>query len=183
MTDFTAPFGTLRTSGFELKGNGGPPLMRRATPDIEADLRHHGSTPEGMRELARFAGIDGVARRSIVDHVLEELERGRITIEPRRALPMLCGPTDAEEVDLSDLAVLEPAEEAYAVELQLLDQDDVPVAGAEYRLRLPDGSLRVGTLNDQGFAREEGLDSADPCEVTFPEFDQETWSYVHASPL
>ena len=183
MTDFPSAFGTLRTSGFELTANGGPPLAGRTSPDIEAELRHHGSTPEGMRELARLAGVEGIASESVIDHVLEELARGRIVVEPRRALPMLCAPLEAHEVDLSDLVVLEPSVETFAVELQLVDQDDAPVSGAEYRLRLPDGSVRIGTLDERGFAREDGLHSADPCEVSFPQFDGQSWSYVHACPL
>ncbi len=183
MTDFSATFGTLRTPGFILTANARPPVAERVAPHVEAELRHHGSTPEGVRELARFADMAGTDLTSVVDRLLEELGRGRIDVELRRPLPILCGPTTETEVDLSDLTVLESTEEAYAVELQLIDQDDVPVARAEYRLRLPDGQVRSGTLDEQGFARVDGLDSPDPCEVSFPRFDEQSWAYVHASPL
>lgn len=174
-------FGTLRTAGFEL-------VARRSTEarverEVECDLRHHATTPKGQDELAQFVGLDTTDGEALVQQVLAAIERGHVAVRARPVLPMLCGPAETEAVELSALTVIEEFVQEYTVELQLLDQDDTPVAGAEYRLTLPDGSVRTGTLDDRGLARVQGLRSPDPCTVSFPEFDGPSWSYVHATPL
>ncbi len=181
MTQSFAVIGTLRTAGFEYTPRRGP--IGRTDLQVAADVRHHASTAEGSRELARFIGMDSARPADLVERLLDEIERGHVSVEPRPPLPMLCGPADATEVNLADLTVVELVAEEYAVELQLLDQDDEPVGGAEYQLTLPDGSIRTGVLDDRGFARVQGLSSEDPCVVCFPEFDGPSWSYVHAAPL
>jgi type VI secretion system secreted protein VgrG len=61
------------------------------------------------------------------------------------------------------------------IEIVLVDQDDKPVPGEAYRITLPDGTtLAEGTLDDKGFAREDGIDPG-TCKVTFPNLDKESW--------
>lgn len=60
------------------------------------------------------------------------------------------------------------------VEIQLLDPDGEPVGGAKYRLKITDGSVREGTLNDEGKARVNGIDPGS-CTVWFPDFDAKEW--------
>jgi uncharacterized Zn-binding protein involved in type VI secretion len=43
------------------------------------------------------------------------------------------------------------------IELELKDEDDKPVKGAGYKLYLPNGGIREGTLDDNGYAKEEKL--------------------------
>jgi type VI secretion system secreted protein VgrG len=62
-----------------------------------------------------------------------------------------------------------------AVEIELLDEDDKPIAGEAYRLILADGTtVAQGTLDDKGCARIEGIDPG-TCKVTFPNLDQGAW--------
>ena len=63
------------------------------------------------------------------------------------------------------------------IEVELLDEDDLPVAGARFEIRLPDGSLRTGRLGPDGRASVEGIAPGN-CGVTFPELESSTWEEV-----
>jgi len=59
------------------------------------------------------------------------------------------------------------------IELELTEDDDVtPVADAAFRVTLPDGSLRTGSLDANGRARLEGIPPG-KCLVQFPFQDEE----------
>jgi hypothetical protein len=60
------------------------------------------------------------------------------------------------------------------VEFQLLDQDGEPVAGARYRLKITDGSVREGSLNELGRVRVNGIDPG-TCQISFPQYDGREW--------
>lgn len=60
------------------------------------------------------------------------------------------------------------------IEIVLLDDRGQPLAGEPYRIVLPDGSIRTGTLDRDGFAREDNLDPG-VCDVSFPRIDGREW--------
>jgi type VI secretion system secreted protein VgrG len=66
-------------------------------------------------------------------------------------------------------------EEKSWVEIELMDEADNPVAGEKYKITLPDGRVKTGTLDQNGFARVEGIDPGN-CEVTFPNLDKDAWN-------
>lgn len=68
----------------------------------------------------------------------------------------------------------EEEEEKTWIEIELVDEDDNPIPGERYEIELPDGSVARGTLDNNGFARVEGIDPG-TCQITFPELDQEAW--------
>jgi type VI secretion system secreted protein VgrG len=59
------------------------------------------------------------------------------------------------------------------IEIELLDEEGEPVPGERYRITLPDGSTVEGTLDQNGFARVDGIDPGN-CEVSFPDLDQDS---------
>jgi len=59
--------------------------------------------------------------------------------------------------------------------IELVDEEDQPVAGEKYEITLPDDSVAKGTLDQNGFARVEGLEAAVTCKVTFPNLDKDAW--------
>jgi len=59
------------------------------------------------------------------------------------------------------------------VEIYLDDETGKPMADEKYELHLPDGSKREGTLNSDGYAREEGIP---PGEIAFEFPDLEDFS-------
>jgi hypothetical protein len=60
------------------------------------------------------------------------------------------------------------------VEFELLDQDGEPVPGARYRLKITDGSVREGALNEVGRVRVSGIDPG-TCEISFLDYDGREW--------
>lgn len=60
------------------------------------------------------------------------------------------------------------------IEFQLLRPDDTPAAGEEYRVRLPGGGIRSGSLDDQGTVRIDDI-PAGLCAICFPRYDQDLW--------
>lgn len=74
-----------------------------------------------------------------------------------------------------------PAEEKTPVlgwiEVQLVNQDDKPRKGERYKLRLPDGSVREGKLNDNGLMRASDTPTGS-CEICFPDIDASEWKQV-----
>ncbi|WP_164015646.1 hypothetical protein [Pyxidicoccus trucidator] len=60
------------------------------------------------------------------------------------------------------------------IEIELVGEDDLPIAGQRYRVVMPDGRVVEGTLDARGVARVEGT-VAGQCEVTFPGLDEEAW--------
>ncbi len=63
-----------------------------------------------------------------------------------------------------------PAERKTWIEVQLLDEDGEPVASERYWIRLPDGSVRQGRLDNHGLVRIEPLDEGE-CVVRWPTLD------------
>jgi type VI secretion system secreted protein VgrG len=61
------------------------------------------------------------------------------------------------------------------IEIELVDEEDNPVAGERYRVTLPDGeTVAEGSLDNNGLARIDGIDPGN-CRITFPELDEEAW--------
>lgn len=60
------------------------------------------------------------------------------------------------------------------IEVHLVDSNDIAVGGASYRIKMPDGSVRVGKLDDQGNVRFESI-LPGTCKVSFPEIHADEW--------
>lgn len=60
------------------------------------------------------------------------------------------------------------------IEIELLDNNGDPVAGATYEVKMKDGTVDRGTLNEKGMVRIEDVEEGS-CEVTFPEYAPTSW--------
>lgn len=60
------------------------------------------------------------------------------------------------------------------VEIELADQEGKPVPYQRYRVVPPDGTPIEGFLDDQGFARVDGVDPG-TCQISFPGLDATSW--------
>jgi len=65
------------------------------------------------------------------------------------------------------------------IEIELIGEDGKPVPHEKYEVKLSDGSVKEGTLDEHGWARVESRPAED-CEVTFPELDKEAWEFIEA---
>lgn len=71
---------------------------------------------------------------------------------------------------------VEEKKERTWVKIELVDSENKPVAGARYSIKVPNESEpRKGVLDSQGQAGYFDLDPG-TCEVTFPDFDKDTWA-------
>ena len=61
------------------------------------------------------------------------------------------------------------------IEIELVDEDDKPIAGERYKVTLPDGkTVATGTTDSNGLARVSGIDPGN-CKITFPNLDKDAW--------
>jgi type VI secretion system secreted protein VgrG len=60
------------------------------------------------------------------------------------------------------------------IEFQLVDQDNKAVPGEPYEVRLPDQSLRTGTLDNEGKVRFDGI-TAGQGTICFTGLDKREW--------
>jgi hypothetical protein len=96
-------------------------------------------------------------------HLLKRrIRRGSDTEEASRSTP----PRSPKRTGSSEIKTW--------IEIILEDQDDKPVAGIKYRLRITDGSVREGELDGKGSTRVDGIDPG-MCEIMFPELDAKRW--------
>jgi len=78
-------------------------------------------------------------------------------------------------VPLSALDESDDSEEELTwIEIELVDEEDNPVPGERYEITTPDGRVKRGTLDENGFARVEGVRPGE-CKVAFPRLDKEAW--------
>lgn len=66
------------------------------------------------------------------------------------------------------------AEKKTWIEIELKDDDGNPVPGERYRIKLPDGSTREGSLDANGRARADGINPG-TAQVSFPDIDADDW--------
>jgi len=71
----------------------------------------------------------------------------------------------------------EPAEEKKWIEIEVLNDAELPVAGEKYEVELPDGKIAAGTTNAQGIARINGVDPGS-CKIRFPNMNEDGWNKV-----
>jgi type VI secretion system secreted protein VgrG len=65
----------------------------------------------------------------------------------------------------------ENKEKKHWIEIVLVDEAGKPVPGEAYRITVPDGSVKEGSLDENGFARVDHIDPG-TCQVMFPNLDK-----------
>jgi hypothetical protein len=63
------------------------------------------------------------------------------------------------------------------IEIELLDEDDEPVAGEKYRVEQSNGQILEGKLDHKGFVRLASV-ACGICNITFPELDKTSWERI-----
>lgn len=80
-------------------------------------------------------------------------------------------------------ALIAAQEPGHWIEIELVGEDDRPIANEPYEVTLPDQRVISGQLDAAGWARIDRIASAGDCLVSFPRLDEAAW-VVHAeSPL
>lgn len=60
------------------------------------------------------------------------------------------------------------------IEIELVDEDGLPIAGERYRVTAPDGEQFEGTVDGNGRAKVWGVEPG-TCKISFPDLDSEAW--------
>lgn len=183
-------------------------LQHTVTSHLEAImlLRHlAGSGTSAMQLRAFLRPQDATAIHRRTDHEIVALAAHLLAIgdlallherRPRQLMPWVYRRAATEEAatppaytpaNLSNRAANEEASAAQAVathwiEIELVGEDDQPIAGEAYVVELPDGTRRSGRLDGDGFARIDGIQGGGSCKVSFPKLDQEAWQKLQALP-
>lgn len=110
--------------------------------------------------------------QDVVEAVAHRIESRRLRVVrlPAEALVGLGAAPAEEEV---------PAPEARRVkdwvEIVLVDEEDQPVAGADYEITLPDGSTLTGQTGQGGRIRITDIDPG-VCRFSFTRLDERAWT-------
>ncbi|TWT45490.1 hypothetical protein RAS1_19150 [Phycisphaerae bacterium RAS1] len=108
-------------------------------------------------------------------HLHRAIETGRLVALRRPFVPTPIG-VEPKPFEKAAQEPPPPAEEVDTwLDIRLLDADGEPVAGAPYRVTLPDGSKRHGFLNYLGRVRVENITRRGECQVEFPALDEKDW--------
>jgi hypothetical protein len=148
--------------------------------DLGRTLSGHLALRQLYVEVRGAASSFGVSDRAMLDDLAYRLSVGQLHVTtaplPPTVLPPgleLSGSAPAQAADAED----EPEKPKKGwIALHLEDNSDPPqpMAGAMYRIELPDGNVIEGYLDDQGKAHVDGIDPG-KCKVTFPEVDGGIW--------
>ncbi len=136
-----------------------------------------------LRSLSRQTS--GVGHDDPVPAIVELARLGRLVVERIEPIALDPGPA-LDPLTLARLAG-EPLRgddaEDYAVGIELIGEDDQPIAGVRYRIELPDGKICEGRTGPNGRAVLWGLSGPGQCKVQFPDLDAEAWEWVDSIPL
>ncbi|PRP99332.1 Ig-like domain-containing protein [Enhygromyxa salina] len=148
-------------------------------PDTATRVIRQLSNPRELSQLRSL--VIGGGRRSFewdaeLPRVLATLIRSgrlrvrRIQADSYRVLgstPLLEAVADAVENQIV---------ETHSVMIELLDADGNPVPGEPFRIKLPDGTVKTSSLDDQGKAHITGIETPGTCQVCFYKRDAAIWA-------
>ncbi|MBI1926572.1 hypothetical protein HYR99_20305 [Candidatus Poribacteria bacterium] len=135
-----------------------------------------------LAEELFYTGISKLTDHDILQQIAWQIVRGNVKIvvredeAPRVSLMGRSAQAAAEVAEMEEVEAPAPAAEEKTswVEIELVDEEGNPVAGEKYRIELPDGSIKEGVLNSQGWARVGNIDPG-TCKISFPNFDANEW--------
>ncbi len=169
----------------------GTPVLFGSAAEVALRLQAFRSDAMAIARLrqsvadADSTALPGLDDDEVIEAAAALVERGRIRVvdcRPAKLLPLATLPA-ADSAAAASAAVtpsrLRPRDRQDEVELdwieiQLVDGESKPLAGERYRIKLPDGSVRSGSLDKNGSARFDGIPGGQ-CEVGFPEIDGREW--------
>ena len=149
----SGPMVMINSGGSALSGSPGSSLSPTApTKALEADKAQAGDK-----------GAPGAAGYTQLDKKLTDIQAAKGSPPPRNVDQPSHNPNSTESKQKKDW-----------IEINLVDEIGKPIPGERYKIKLPDGSVDEGTLDDQGHAR---IDSIDPgsCEISFPDREKHAW--------
>jgi hypothetical protein len=161
----------------------------RTVLGLAASTRSVLAHPRNRNALARaMVEIRACSEGEATSLTLEELRpmveaamsSGAVSLVPyeRSLRPPIC---DIEKIERAESLTEGMTEEeevlaTHILEIELVDEEDEPVANELYRVELPDGDIVQGRLNELGKALLTGIESSGNCKVSFPRLDESLWA-------
>lgn len=153
----------------------GDPHMRTVLLDIYGSVCGHSA------DVARRGG-DANAMGLLRTQLLDAFHRGELVALRTSYVSMVsytrkkAEPKSAQESGGQDSAPAqqESSAETTWVEIEVLDEQGEPAQGVKYRIEIPGGTVRSGTLDAHGKARIEGINHG-LCSLWFPDLHAADW--------
>lgn len=149
-----------------------------------SELRAFGREPHGGRALLQFAeGRRGDSMERTVQRIVDLVGRGFARFD-RGTCHYAGGGVPEGAAELEELAgeVVE-TQPRHEIVIEVVGEDDLPLAGVAYEVELPGGSVRRGRVDALGRAAIRDLPDAGECKVCLPELDADAWQYLQATPI
>lgn len=124
---------------------------------------------------ARQRGQD--LHRYIKPWLLEAFRRGEfvlLRVPHETIIPIKEKRKEEPQQEESPPPALEEKKKKTWIEIELVDEDGNPVPNAPFRLELPNGTTKSGTLGENGKARITGIEPG-TCKVSFTDIDASEW--------
>lgn len=167
-------------------GEAGTHLSHSELGELEDELAPAADDSMSRRDLARFLGTTIVySAEHLLEVLREHVVAGRVIITRERART-IDGDAGLDPTTLRRLAATPEDladDQAHSIAIQLIGEDDEPIAGVRYRLVDPEGRTVEGRTGPDGRAVVWGLARAGQCRVTFPDLDRDAWDTVDSVPL
>ncbi len=134
-------------------------------------------------EYAAWFDRDHPFQNGVGPHALSSVRYFRYQSETSREFAVTAGSAAADNVaplratalrKVPPLSTLTRSKPKAWIEIELVDEDGLPVEGERYTVETPDGDARHGTLDARGRARIDGIDPG-TCTVCFPDRDGSVW--------
>jgi hypothetical protein len=131
-----------------------------------------------LNETSLYGDVSRLSNPQVLELLAWQIVSGRLRI---LELPLLeIGPSTASSAEYlrePPAREIKPKkeEEKSWIEIELLDEENRPVAGERYRIILPDGNtIAEGTTDAIGLAAIRAIDPG-ICKITFPDLDKADW--------
>ncbi len=146
--------------------------LRRALtsdPSMIFGLRRIGLESEGA-----LAGLPEHDSDSLCERVAGLLERGVLRAWARSREPAISLPPSPEaEARADEGADEEREQQLHWIEIEVVGEDDLQLAGVLCEIELPDGKKLRRRTDHNGLIRIDGIVDAGSCTLVFPELDAE----------
>ena len=135
------------------------------------------AAPEAVQD-ADVADPGEMAEIQAEQRQLESGRYGSTEVTPFKPPEQAAGSSQNDNADDEEE---EPVELKW-IEIELVGEDDKPIPGERYEIEMPDGTVKKGTLDQNGWVRVEGIDpeQGTQCKISFPELDEEAWELIES---
>jgi hypothetical protein len=142
---------------------------------LAADDRARAGLRRLLAEMSPSASVARMSDEALLREWTGLVARGRFSVAELPRADVIAGPAGEERDAAQEPPPPERRTPRTWIEIQMVGEDDLPLAGERYAIELPDGSRREGRLDSKGLARVDGIDPGS-CVITFPALDEEAWT-------